>query len=463
MSKDRLRRALLPTWPPESVSEAMLLLVCAAALGLLIELWALPGGAILAQPRVDDAALALLAALARPMALGLLLALAARTILVIPSSLALGLAALLLVGTWPAPLVEAFTNLPTGALMWLTPVCVAVMALPAARLTRARISRVLLLAFCSALLTAAVAHYDMAHAWLLDAVGGAVRGALVFGISHARREALDSLPLLAFCLLGWVLLGGAEARRLIAAALRGTAWPWLLAGSACLTWGFLVHGAALDAVPGIMLPPAIYAPLGLLGALGASLVLARGWQARRSGAAGDAATGELGIVAVCGLALAYLAGLGSLLAVTLAGGLIAASTLPGANAGPGRALRLAIGALCAVCLYGAGAMAVPGIGLPVVDALTLAGLLGAGTAFAGLAFSARSRMAAAFWLVVLFVALALLALGGGRGDMVGLCGALLGVMLLFLLLPGRTSAGRLGDAALCCLGLLAAATAVFLA
>ncbi|MDA1071630.1 MAG: hypothetical protein O2825_09565, partial [Proteobacteria bacterium] len=98
MKDDRLRRALLPTWPPQSVSEAMLLLLCAAALHLLLALWLLPGGSVPSQPDVAEAALASLGALARPMALALLLALAARVVLRVAPVLALGLGALLTAG-----------------------------------------------------------------------------------------------------------------------------------------------------------------------------------------------------------------------------------------------------------------------------------------------------------------------------------------------------------------------------
>lgn len=463
MKRNRLRRALLPTWPPESPSEAMLLLVCAAAMGLLIALWALPGSAILAQPRVDDAAVALLAALARPVALGLLLALAARLLLAVPPALALGLGALLLAGTWPAPLIEGTTTLTANEGVWLSCACVALLALPAARLAGARMPAGLLLGLIAALLVLAVARYDMAHAWVLDALGGAVRGALVFGLSHARREALDSLPLLAICLAGWLALGGPEPRGTILAAWRRVTWPVLLACSACTVWGFVVSGAALGALPGILQPPAIYGAAGLLAALGASLVLASGWRARRSPQGNIPDAGTLGIALIAALALAYLAGLGALLALAPAAGLLGASILCPAAGRPGLALRTAGGALCAVFLYGAGAMAVPGAGVPSIDVLTLAGLLGAGAAFAGLVAAGASRRIATFWLVLLFLALVLLALGAGRVDMIGLCGALLAVMLLFLLLPRRTPQGRLGDAALCCLGLLVAASAVFLA
>ena len=463
MKEDRLRRALLPTWPPESTSEAMLLLVCAAALRLLLQLWVQPGAALVAQPGVGDATLALLAALARPVALGLLLALAARVLLKAPTSLALGLGALLLAGSWPEPLLQGLVGLPSGVMVWVTPVCIALLAVPAARLARASVASGVLLAVCGLLLGAILGFYDAAHAWLLDALDLAVRGALVFGMSHARREALDSLPLLAFCLLGWSLLGGGRFRRLIAAAWLGRAWPVLLAAMTCLAWGFVVQGAALGAMPGVLQPPAVYALAGLMAGLLAGLSLARCWQARRTQTPDHPDAGELGMIAAWALALAYLAGLGAMLAAFLAGVLLAAPVLMPAGHRLPAALRLAGAALCALFLFLAGALAVPGATAPAAGPVLLGGLLGAGAAFAGLIACERSRLAAAAGLLALFAALAVIALGSGRGDMVLLCGALLVVMLLFLALPGRTPAGRTGDAALCCLGLLAAATAVFAA
>ena len=460
MAASRLRRALLPTWPPENVSEAMLLLVCAAALGLLIALWLLPEGAILAQPEVGDAALALLAALARPLALGLLLALAARIVLRVSAPVALGLGAVMLAGTWPAPLVQRLAGPESLASAWTAPACVALLALAAARLGAVRgVAHALLLAACGALLTVTVASYDTVHAWLLDAAGISVRGALVVGLGHARREALDSLPLLALCLAGWLLAGGRQPRCLLGGVWREGAWPALLAAGCCLAWGYVACGAALGALPGLLQPPALYLPAALLAGLAGTFVLAAGWQARRRCDEGRPSAGTLGLVAFWALALAYLAGFAALLAVALAGGLIAS-----AGALPAR-LRVAGGALSTVLLFVAGALAIPGLEAapPVLGPPALAGLAGAGAAFAGLRGSAGTRVVEGLWLTVLFVALALLAQAGGRGDLVLLCAALLVVMLLLLLLPGRTGAGRTGDAALCCLGLLAAAIAAYTA
>ena len=134
MKRDRLRRALLPTWPPESIAEAMLLLFCAAALNLLLALWLQPGGAVPAQPDVTEAALASLGALARPMALALLLALAARVVLRVAPVLALGLGALLMAGTWVAPLAQGLGGTGPAQAAWLGPLSTALLALPATRL-----------------------------------------------------------------------------------------------------------------------------------------------------------------------------------------------------------------------------------------------------------------------------------------------------------------------------------------
>lgn len=454
MKQDRLRRALLPTWPPESASEAMLLLLCAAAMRLLVELWALPAAAALAQPEVGDAALALLAALARPMALGLFLALAARLLLGAGPSLALGLGALMLAGTWAGPLAEGLALLPHGKSEGVAVALVVLFALGAARLAGAGAARTMALAVFAALLAGGLVCYDAAHAWLLDALGLAVRGALVSGFSHARREALDAMPLLAACLACWIVLGGAPLRRVLGGVFV-TPWP-LLAGAACaLAWGFVRAGAARGTLSGLLQPPAIYGLTALLAALGATAALMAAEKARARGAEDAPGAGERGILAAWALALAYVAGPLALLVVVLTAALLALDMLLPRGRSPGAATRASrAAAIAVICCWGGGSIVV---GAPLLSLATLGGLLVAGCALNGLTAGESRAGPASLWIVLLAAALAALALGAGRGDMLVLCAGMAAVLLLVMAL-GRGRPTLAESAVLCCVVLLAAAT-----
>lgn len=363
MRQNRLRRALLPTWPPENASEAMLLLLCAAALRLLIELWTVPAGAMLAQPDVATAALALLGALARPMALGLLLALAAFVLLKVPTHLALGLGALMLAGTWVLPLASGIAWLPPETETWITVVPVAFLALVAAYVVRTGFLQAVLLGLVAPLLAVAVASWDLAHAWALDTLGLSVRGALVFGIAHARREALDAMPLLALCLAAWMLPGGSPVRRMLAPGGEAAPWHLQLGGACAVVLGFVGAGVALGVLPGILQPPGVYGLAALLAGLGAGAALVAGLERRRAGSSRSPSVGALGILAAWALALCYVSGPLSLPAVALVVALLALDLLLPPGRRPGVAIRWCRAAAIGVILWWAGSAIVPGAAL----------------------------------------------------------------------------------------------------
>lgn len=463
MKDDRLRRALLPTWPPQSVSEAMLLLLCAAALHLLLALWLLPGGSMPAQPDVTEAALASLGALARPLALALLLALAARVVLRVAPTLALGLGALLTAGTWVAPLAQGLGGAGPAQAVWLGPLCTALLALPATRLAGRPARTAALLGPLAAALVAAVAHYDAAHGWLLDAAGLSVRGALVFSLEKARREGLDAVPLLVLCLLAWLAAGGAELRRTLLLPWRKGGWPLAVAGSACLAWGYVRAGVAQDALPGILQPPAVYGLTAFLAGLGALLAMVALVLAHRRQGEARPLPGTLGLLAVWAGVLTWLAAdeapiMAALIVLPAAAPLLIRTGRWWSH----RPISPIVGAALALLLWIAGVTLVPGVGLPSLpfDSLLLPGLLAAGAGFRLVHGPAGRRPVVALGIALLCAGLAGLALEAGRGDMIVLCGAMLLLLELGLLLP-RGPRAVAGDAAFCCLALLGAATVLY--
>jgi len=461
MKKTRLRRALLPTWPPESVSEAMLLLLCAAALRLLIVLWLSPGSTMPAEPDLADAGLAMLSALARPMALGLMLALAARVVLGVAPGLALGLGALFMVGTWAGALVQGVTGAAPATINWLEPLCVGVLAFPAARLAGKPLWAGGLLGLAAAVLVAAVAQYDAVHGLVLDAWGLSVRGALVFSLEQSRREGLDALPLLMISLVAWMLAGSVGLRRTLLLPWIGGAWPIAVAGAACMAWGYVRAGVALDAMPGILQPPSIYGVAAFLAGLGALLAMVALLRAHRQGAPRPS-PGTLGLLTSWSLALTWLAAAEAPVAAALIGLPLALPLLLKPGGWADRPAGFLGGAVFAVLLWMAGATLVPGAGLPMVslDGFLLLGLLAAGAGFGGLYARAASRPVAALCIVLLCGGLAALALEAGRGDMLVLCAVMLLLLGLGLLLP-RGPKAVAGNAAFCCLALLSSATALF--
>ena len=461
MKDDRLRRALLPTWPPQSVSEAMLLL-CAAALHLLLALWLLPGGSVPSQPDVAEAALASLGALARPMALALLLALAARVVLRVAPVLALGLGALLTAGTCVAPLAQGLGGAAPAQAAWLGPLCTALLALPATRLAGRPAWTAALLAPLAAALVAAVAHYDAAHGWLLDAAGLSVRGALAFSLEQARREGLDAVPLLVLCLLAWLAAGGKELRRALLLAWRGGAWPLAVAGAACLAWGYVRAGVALDALPGILQPPAIYGLVVFLAGLGALLAMVALLLAHLRQGEPRPSAGTLGLLAAWGGVLTWLgADAAPIMAALIVLPVAAPLFLRPGRWWSHRPMSPICGAGLALLLWIAGVTLVPGVGFPKVpfDSYLLPGLLAAGAGFRLVHGRAGRRPVGALGVALLCAGLAGLALEAGRGDMIVLCGVMFLLLELGLLLP-RGPRAAAGDAAFCCLALLGAATAL---
>jgi len=463
MKKTRLRRALLPTWPPESVSEAMLLLLCAAALRLLIALWLLNGSTMPAEPDLADAALAMLGTLARPMALGLMLALAARVVLGVAPGLALGLGALLMVGTWAGALVQGVTGAAPATINWLELLCVGVLAFPAARLAGKPLWAGGLLGLVAAALVAAVAQYDAVHGLVLDAWGLSVRGALVFSLEQSRREGLDAVPLLAICLLAWLAAGGAGLGRTLLLAWVGGAWPIAIAGAACIAWGYVRAGIALETLPGILQPPSIYGLVAFLAGLGALLAMVAPMLAHQRRGEPRPSAGTLGLLAVWAAVLTWLAAdeapfLAALIVLPVAAPLFIK---------PGRWLSHRPmspigGAAAAVLLWIAGVTLVPGIGVPKLpfESYLLPGLVAAGAGFRLVHGRATHRPVAALGIALLCAGLAGLALEAGRSDMLVLCAVMLLLLELGLLLPRGTRAAA-GNAAFCCLALLGAATALF--
>lgn len=427
-SPSRLRQFLVPTWPPQSVAEALLLVAVVAATGLLLELWFEPRSDLVAAVAFQSAGVAVAGALMRAMALGLLLGLAGRLALGIDACRALGLGALLLCATWTAPLLAAGGI----ALPWAGAAVAAVLSLAVTAARRSGPARSAALALSVAVLAGLAPFYDAAHAWLLDVMDVSVRGALIGGFDGAQRGALDGVPLALAVLLAWVAAPAPSGRAASAGVLHTWGAGPLALGALALAWGFVDGGTRQGMLAGLLHPPALYAPLAQGLALALLLPLAMALRMRRRRRAETMALGSVAPLAAGAALLGIVAGVPALPGLAVAALVLMLIAAPPGAARPGLVPNVLLGALLALALWAAGAMTVPGMTPERLadGALAAAGVAGAGASIAGMArlaaeTSGRSagrspwpRALAALWLAEYAASLCAVAYGAGRSDLV---------------------------------------------
>lgn len=472
--RSRLRRLLVPAWPPQTVAEALLLIAVVAACRLLLELWFVPRSDLVAAVAFESAGVAVAGGLLRGMALGLLLGLAARLVLRVHACRALGLGAVVLGATWAGPLLAAGgLDFPLGGA-----VAAFVLGLIGGAAGRGGAVRSLAFGLLCGGLVGLAPFYDMAHGWLLDALGISVRGTLVGGFDGARRRALDGIPLALVALLAWVLPPAPSARPAVLGVIRTWGPGPLALGATALAWGFVDGGSRSGLLQGLLHPPALYAPLAQALALAVLLPVAAALRMRHRRQAEPPTLGSVAPLAAGAALFGLIAGIQALPGLAAAALLLLVVAAPPGASRPVLAVDVLLGGALALALWAAGAMTVPGMTTErlAAGALALAGVAAAGASIAGmgrLAAEASGRRAgtppwprtmAALWLADYAVSLCAIAFAAGRVDLllpVALAAGALVPASVVLAGPDLTHGARLlAAAAVVTAALLAAAAAL---
>lgn len=423
----KVRRLLVPAWPPESVGEALLLGMCVVGLRILFDLW-LPVQQVLplyASPGVQ--ALVLLGEALRWTVMGLAFGLVAHLALDTETRAALALGAAVLLALCAEPVAGAiWPDLTFDEMLAVAGLSVAAMAFGVALSQTRHPVQIALFVGSAALIAVCGLRYEQFHAWLLDLGGVAVKGALIADRDQAHRTFLLHLPLLAIVLILWLAAGGESARRAWRTIERE--WPATVLAfvAVAVVWGYVVaaqtQSLGLKAwLPSLFLPPSIYGLLGvimglaLIGLIGASIC---GRVRRRSSllASGDmlAAAIIVCLLAV-GVSVSILPALGMFALVLMI------VIWPMGAPRPPMVLELIGGGMLALAAFWAGALALPGLSIDAFLSrrLLLVTVFGAGAAIAGLAHlvdeftgrrpaqTAQPRAMAAVWIVNLGIAIGL--------------------------------------------------------
>jgi len=456
-----MRHLLLPTWPPLSVSEALIYVLVAVALRVLLDIW-LPLGPVL--PLFDnpaDQALMLLGQGLRWAVMALVFGLVTRIILKLDPVVALAAGALVLLSLCLEPVIERiWSDLSFYRTVGVMGLIAALSALAIGAFLSRGPLRIALFAVATGIVAAAGLTYMQRHAWLLDFSGFAVKGALIADRDEARRVfLLHLLPLMVFS-VGWLVMGGSRARTAWYAVTREWWWPvfGFVALAALGGWiaAAVAESAALQAwLPSLFLPPAVYGVLGEIMALALLSTVAasiRGRLRRRSSilGAGDlVAMVAIAIVIGLGVAPISLVALGAFFAVLLF------LTWPMEGIRRSMPLGLVGGGLLSLSAFWAGALAMPQLDLAnfVAEPLVVAVVFAAGMAVAGLVrlvdeaagrrpqATQRMRATAVLWLVDLGAALCILAMLMGSDGLLTLAVSsvitLIAIGAATLVVPGR--------------------------
>jgi len=385
----------LAPWPPQSITEALVLGLALVVLRLVIDLWFLPADrmAVYHDPRL--AALAFVEAGLPWLSLALALALAARALLSCTIPLALGIGALLLLPTSIEPVLTRFAApLATPLEREIAGVaCVVAASAIAGIACRPGPGRILAFMPVAALLALAWPAYGAAHGWLLDLAGLSVRGTMVHGLDAPQRGILNELP--AFVLVGalWLALGGAEARRMWRVLRREWPPPQLALAVLALLWGYVLAARGTGQIVAPLQPPAIYGALGALLALAACAAAGAALRARHRGRMEALSRGDIVALLVIAAALALVDGWAALGATALFAATLFLLAWPLGAVRPPFTLELLAGALVALSAFAAGGLAVPATAPEdlLAEPLLPAAVAGAGAALAGLAHAADER------------------------------------------------------------------------
>lgn len=423
----KVRRLLVPAWPPESVGEALLLGMCVVGLRILFDLW-LPIQQVLplyASPGVQ--ALVLLGEALRWTVMGLAFGLVAHLFLKTDTRTGLALGAVVLLGLCSEPVAGAiWPNLTFDEMLAVAGLSVAAIAFCVALSHTRHPVQIALFVVASALIAIGGLRYEQFHAWLLDLGGVAVKGALIADRNEAHRSFLLHLPLLAIVLSLWLIAGGESARRAWRTLERE--WPAtvLVFVALAVVWGYVVaaqtQSRSLEAwLPSLFLPPSIYGLLGvimglaLIGLIGASIC---GRVRRRSSLL---ASGDMVAVAIMACLLAVGVSVSILPALGIFALILLIVIWPMGAPRPPMVLELIGGGLLALAAFWAGALTLPGLNIDnfVSRRLLLVTVFGAGAAIAGLAHlvdestgrrpaqTTQPRAMAAVWIGNLGIALAI--------------------------------------------------------
>ena len=411
-----------PAWLPRGPAEAAVLVLCAAGLRVLLELWLPAAGP--AVPTFDepaDRARALLGETLGWSALALAFALAARPVLALPPGAALGAGALALLAlSAGAVLGRSAPGLSFGETVAAQAAAASVAALVLGAVLTGRAAPSLVFSVAVGALAACWPVFMQGHAFPPDAAGAAAEG--------ARRAFPPHLPPL-FALAGlWLLLGGAEVRGLWRAVGRDAPWPFFGFVALAVGGGWMAAARAESLSSGVPLsallpPPAAHGVLAAILSLalaGAAAAAVRGRLRQR------ASTVRRGVVAAMAAFAAVLAAgvsLDVLIAAAAFGAVLLAAIWPSGPGRPSLTLELAFGGALAAAAFCAGALALPESGVARLRDMAplLCAAAAAGASIAGLArvvdeaaggrpaTTGRPRLAAALWCLDFGAALAVAA------------------------------------------------------
>ncbi|MBC6440459.1 MAG: hypothetical protein GDA49_08665 [Rhodospirillales bacterium] len=419
------RSLLVPDWPPQTAAEALLLVLCAVALRLLLDLWLPVEQAIPLFNEPADQARVLLGEALRFIVVALMFGLAARLILQIGPTAALGTGAGVLLAFATEPLLGRFDpGLGFNELIAAQALAAALFALVIGALLSRRLAPSLGFAIVVGLITVGSMTYMQRHAWILDAVGMAVKGALIADRDEARRTFLLHLPpLVVICIL-WLLLGGSEARKLWYTVKRE--WPWPIFGFIALViaggWMAAARAESLSLgawLPSLFLPPAIYGLFAVILSLALVIAVAAAIQGRLRQRAHIVARGHLFAMTLIAVVLALAISPDVLIAIACFAATLLVLIWPMGQSRPPMMLELVAGGALTATAFCAGALALPEFEIDrFADmAMLIATVAAAGVALAGLArvvdevagnrpaSSRRPRIIAAMWCLDLGAAI----------------------------------------------------------
>ena len=425
---------LVPAWPPLSVSEALIYVLAAVGLRVLLDIWVPETQVLPLFDNSTDQAMMLLGQGLRWTVMALIFGLAARLALKLDPILALATGAFILVALCLDPVVgRAWPQLDFYTLVGIIGGLAAVMALVVGLALSRQPVRIAVYVLAVGILAMGGLTYMQRHAWLLDFVGFAVKGALIADRDEARRVFLLHLPpLLVFTVL-WLVLGGIRARQTWYVVTRE--WSWLVFGFVALAalggWiaGAVSESASLDAwLPSLFLPPAVYGVVGMVMTLALLSTIAASIRGRLRQRVSVLGIGDL--VAMAGAAVVIAIGVAPVTLTALGAFALILLVMIWPTTALHRAVPMQLlgGGLLGLSAFAAGALALPDLDVArfVSDPLLLAVVFGGGAALAGFseivdevtgrrpAISDHTRLIGAMWLVDYALAL---------GVLVGLVGA----------------------------------------
>jgi len=410
---------------------------------VLIDL-SLRGDAVVAN--YDDPwlqAIAALAAVMRWVPVALLLVAGARATLGLTITDAATAAAVALTGIWLGPVLAALVPASESWNAALVAAATAITAGFSAWLcARAGRGRLIGFALVAALVVTIDATWTIAHAWIADLIGMAVRGALLPGMSPPERAIYGMVPML---LIGICLVvaagrndGGFPRRALI--LFFGPAFGGFAALG--VVWGFLFASQQAGYGLDVLHPPAVYAPvLALMSLWLFALSAVQVARRQRRYADAPAAIDCFALLVLGALLGAPVGGPFLLLAGLTAGlGLCAAWSLGRPRLPPWSGPPIA--GIAAVLLYAVGFSVATGVQVESVleRGIAIAGVFAIGASLGAIALlgtgpAAERRLPDQIWTVNLMAAFAIVfAASGVRDPMVwvglGLSWAALAILAL---------------------------------